>query len=112
MSTAAELVRSARADAGITQRDLSAISGIPQASVARIERGVSVPRTDTLERLLRACGMTLTARPSDDGIDRSVIRERLALTPSERHRLAAKEANAALRLLRGRMVPRSVSRDG
>ena len=107
MSQAAGLVRSARADAGMTQRELAAVSGVPQASVARIERGVAMPRADTLERLLRACGMTLTVRPADDGIDRSAIRERLRLTPLERHRLAVVEANAALHLLRGRILPRA-----
>jgi len=112
MSRAAELVRSARVDARMTQRELAAVSGIPQASVARIERSVAIPRVDTLERLLRACGMTLTVRPADDGIDRSVIRERMALTPLERHQLAVVEANAALHLLRGQIVPRSGERDG
>ena len=88
------------------------MSGIPQASVARVERGLAIPRTDTLERLLRACGMTLTVRPADDGIDRSVIRTRLALTPLERHRLAVVEANAALDLFSGRILKRSVGRNG
>lgn len=112
MTQAAAFVKDARTSAGMTQRELSAVSGIPQASVARIERGVAIPRADTLERLLRACGMTLTVRPADDGIDRSAIKERLALTPLERHRLAVVEANAALHLLRGRIVPRDGERRG
>lgn len=103
MSTAARLVAEARRRRGLTQRALAHDSGVPQASIARIERGTVVPRADTLERLLRACGLTLAALPADGGIDRSAIRERLAMTPAERGRLGVQEANAMRTLTRGRM---------
>jgi hypothetical protein len=58
-----------------------------------------VPRLDTLERLLRACGVTLEPVPLlGDGVDRTAIRELLRLTPSERARLAVEEARALARV--------------
>jgi hypothetical protein len=62
---------------------------MPQAAVSRIERGVVSPTVDTVDRLLWQCGRELEAveRPSYD-VDRTLIRERLRLTPSERVRLA------------------------
>jgi transcriptional regulator with XRE-family HTH domain len=72
----------------LTQRELAARSGVPQSAIARIERGLQVPRTDTLERLLGACGHELRVAPVDDGIDRQQIRDRLALPVAERARQA------------------------
>src|SRR5919106_6107933 len=34
-----------------------------QSAVARLEAGARIPRIDTLERLLRACGRTLVTEP-------------------------------------------------
>jgi transcriptional regulator with XRE-family HTH domain len=53
----------ARHAAGLSQRELSRRSGVAQSAVARIERGQQVPRTDTLERLLAACGFELRLGP-------------------------------------------------
>jgi hypothetical protein len=70
--------------------------------VARIEAGGVVPRVDTLERLLRGCGYTLeVARRAGVGVDRSVIRELLLLTPRRRLDLAVTEAHNLERLLAG-----------
>lgn len=108
MASAAELLIAARRQAGLSQRALGAAAGIPQASVARIERGMISPRTDTLERLLLACGMVLSARPpGGSGVDRSLIRERLAMTPAERSRLGVQEARA-MAMLGRRQLHRSV----
>jgi transcriptional regulator with XRE-family HTH domain len=91
----ARLLREARRRAGMTQRDVARAAGVPQPAVARIERGHVVPRMNTLERLLRACGVTLEpATLLGEGIDRSTIRELLRLSPAERARLAVAEANA------------------
>ena len=58
---------------------------MPQSTVARVELGTLSPRTDTLERLLRAAGQTLAVEPLlGVGIDRTQIRELLKLTPTER----------------------------
>lgn len=86
-------LRYARRRAGLTQRELARRAGVPQPTVARIEAGRVSPRTDTLERLLRACGQELALRDRlGEGMDRSAIRELLRLSPAERLRLAAEEA--------------------
>jgi transcriptional regulator with XRE-family HTH domain len=54
-----ELLRDARAGAGLSQRELAQRAGTSQAMVARIERGRQSPSLATLERLVRACGLEL-----------------------------------------------------
>lgn len=79
----------------MTQRDLAAAAGVPQPTVARIEAGAVSPRTDTLGRLLRATGHEVHVEPAlGRGIDRTLIRDRLRLTPAERIRLAVEEARS------------------
>ncbi len=82
---AARVLRYARRRAGLTQRQLATVAGVPQPAVARIERGAISPRLDTLERMLRAAGATLevSSHPGA-GVDASVIREALTRTPEER----------------------------
>jgi transcriptional regulator with XRE-family HTH domain len=66
---------------------------VAQPTIARIERGVEVPRVDTLDRLLRECGDTVEAVPlAGVGVDRSAIRALLRLSPAERARTAVDEA--------------------
>ncbi|HYO46571.1 MAG TPA: helix-turn-helix transcriptional regulator [Gemmatimonadota bacterium] len=90
---AASLLRYSRARAGLTQRELAERTGIRQPGVARIEAGHVSPRVDTLSRLLMACGVRLDGVPRrGEGVDRTAIRELLALSPEERLRRAAAEA--------------------
>ncbi len=85
MSMAGRMVREARGRAGLTQRQLAVRSGIPQETIARIERGRADPRVNTLDRLLAACEFGLEVMPRlGIGVDRTQIRELLKLTPSER----------------------------
>jgi transcriptional regulator with XRE-family HTH domain len=56
---AAKILRQARARAGLSQRDLSALTGIPQPMISAIERGLQDPRHATLDKLLHACGQEL-----------------------------------------------------
>ena len=92
MDTALTL-RQARRAAGLTQRDLANRAGVAQPAIARIESGGVVPRVDTLDHLLRACGHNLqVATRAGTGVDRSVIRQLLRLTPRERLDLAVTEA--------------------
>ena len=105
MSIGRDLLR-ARKRAGLSQRELAARAGVPQSTVARIETGVIDPRYSTVERLIDACDdeLVVTPRPGK-GVDRTVIRELLKLTPTERIQAAADEANALAPLagaLRGR----------
>ncbi|MBQ1514503.1 MAG: helix-turn-helix transcriptional regulator [Lachnospiraceae bacterium] len=56
---AANAVWEARAAAGISQKDLSASSGIDQSDISRIERGMANPSVQTLDRIAEAMGMEL-----------------------------------------------------
>ena len=85
MSMAGRMVREARRRVNLTQRQLSAKAGIPQETIARIERGRVDPRIGTVDRLLEACGYGLESMPRlGIGVDRTQIRELLKMTPSER----------------------------
>jgi predicted transcriptional regulator len=97
-----ELLRSIRGRAGLTQRRLAQLAGVPQSTVSRIESGAIDPRISTLSRLLRSCGYELEARPRlGQGVDTSLIRERLDRSPRERLEDLAFAAEAIARL-RGR----------
>ncbi|MGH2656426.1 MAG: helix-turn-helix domain-containing protein [Actinomycetota bacterium] len=87
---AGRAVREARRRAGITQEELARRSGLHQPAVARIEAGTVTPRVDTLDRMLHACGITLTAEPRlGADVEREAIRELLRLKPAERLSRAA-----------------------
>lgn len=90
---AARSLLQARRRARLTQRQLAADTGVAQPTIARIERGLETPRVDTLDRLLRACGDALEVVPlAGVGVDRSVIRQLLRLSPAERIELSTQEA--------------------
>lgn len=101
-----EVVRQARRRAGLSQRALAERTGLPQSTVARIESGFVDPRTTTVVRLLAACGEELEVVPRlGIGIDRTIIRPLLDLTPQERleHAAAAgRNVGALKRSLRDR----------
>ncbi len=59
--TVAPLIRESRRLAGLSQQALAALARTSQPAVARYESGEIVPRSDTLERLLAACGRTIAA---------------------------------------------------
>ena len=90
---ASALLRDARCRAGLSQRQLAARSGVAQPTIARIEGGRAEPRFGLLRRLLEACGTRLVTEPiAGLGVDRTAIRELLALSPAERLALAVEEA--------------------
>ena len=82
------LLSDARQRAGLTQADLAQRLAVTQAAVAQLERPGSNPRIATLERALRAAGAELVigARPRRSSVDESLIRQQLALTPTQRLR--------------------------
>ncbi len=102
---AATYVNQARRAAGFSQRELARRTGVPQAAIARIERGLQVPRTDTLERLLKACGFELRLGPvRGGGVDQSLLEHWLELSPAERAEGAADYGRVLDRLQAARPV--------
>ncbi|MBE5788399.1 MAG: helix-turn-helix domain-containing protein [Clostridiales bacterium] len=59
-AAAAAAVAAARSRSGMSQKQLSAATGIDQADISRIERGLANPAVSTLERIARALGGQLT----------------------------------------------------
>jgi transcriptional regulator with XRE-family HTH domain len=89
MSMAGRMLREARGRARLTQRQLAEKSGIPQETIARIERGRADPRVNTLDQLLEACEFGLEVLPRlGIGIDRSQIQERIRFPMAERFAVA------------------------
>jgi transcriptional regulator with XRE-family HTH domain len=86
MSESASLLKEARRQAGITQAELARRLGISQAAVAKLERPGANPTVDTLDGALWATGhrLTLDAPARRPGVDESLIRQQLALSPTER----------------------------
>jgi transcriptional regulator with XRE-family HTH domain len=84
---AGSLIREARELAGLSQAELAARVATTQPVVSRWEKGVDVPRADTLGRILQACGFEADLRfRRHDDVDRSQIRHALSLSPAERAR--------------------------
>ena len=54
-----EAVMSARAEKGFTQKELARASGINQADISKIEKGIANPTVTTLKRIASALGMKL-----------------------------------------------------
>jgi transcriptional regulator with XRE-family HTH domain len=80
-----ELIREARLRAGLTQKELSELTGRERSVIARWEQGVISPPIDSLMRIIHACGFDLpmTLLPIDKSADEE-LREALLETPSER----------------------------
>jgi transcriptional regulator with XRE-family HTH domain len=85
---AAELVRSARQHAGMSQARLADALDTTQSAVSRWENGHEEPRRARLAQVLEVCGLRATvviARIDDDGtVDRSQLRQQLAMSPEQR----------------------------
>ena len=94
------MVRWARKRAGMTQHDLAQAAGLPQPSVARIERGRVTPRTSTLIALLRATGHELSVEALiGAAVDREDVRGRMQ-PPGPARTWAAMRKRESLRILR------------
>ncbi len=81
-------IRNARLRAGISQRELARRLGTTQSAIARLESNVSNPTVATLERAMDATGhrLMLAAARKESGLDETLIRRQLELTPKERLR--------------------------
>src|SRR5688572_16052261 len=88
MDSAAIILRSARTQAGLSQRELALKARTAQSVVARIELGENSPSWDTMTRLIRASGHRLRANLERiPTVDRSILDDVpriLRMTPEER----------------------------
>jgi transcriptional regulator with XRE-family HTH domain len=93
------VIRSARRRAGLTQAELAARLGKSQSEIGRWERGEAKPSFETLQRVVRACGLQLTTSlsPADDSYIPHIDRM-LALPPRGRVGRAADQAIALRRV--------------
>ncbi len=80
-----DLVREARRRAGLTQHDLAERAGTTQSAIARLETGRTSPSLDTVQRLVRLCGLELeVALVERDDSDAAQAQRLRGLTPAER----------------------------
>jgi predicted transcriptional regulator len=89
---AAAMVRTARRNAGLTQRQLAKKARTVQSVVARIELGETSPSWSTLSRLLKAAGFSLVPSLRRVSVDPQLLDDVpriLALTPEQRLREVA-----------------------
>ena len=84
VNPSAEIVRSARQTAELSQAQLAQRVGTTQSAVSRWENGGDEPRLSTLAAILSACGQRLVLQVESDDVDRSQIRQQLAMTPDQR----------------------------
>lgn len=104
MSDPATLLRDTRLRAGLTQRQLALRLGVSQAAIAKLERPGANPTFATLAAALRATGhrLELQAPAQRGGVDESLVRRQLELSPGERLRgLEAMYAQARALALAG-----------
>lgn len=82
------MIRNARREAQMTQAELARRLGVSQPAVAKLERPGANPTVETLERVLSATGhrLLLNAPAHRPGVDESLIRRQLELTPEQRIR--------------------------
>jgi transcriptional regulator with XRE-family HTH domain len=79
-----QLIKKARASAGLTQRELAQRLGTHQPVIARWENETTRPDFDTVVKTVEACGFDLHVelRPVDH--DTVLVRRELAKRPTER----------------------------
>lgn len=53
-----------REDRGISQRELSKISGVPQKTISRLENGLDIPKFSTLFKLMNALDLEIEIKVS------------------------------------------------
>jgi transcriptional regulator with XRE-family HTH domain len=86
MAAAADLIRGARREAGLTQVELAARLGRTQASVASLERSGANPTVATLDEALAASGFELrmSTAPRHSNVDETLVARNLRMSPAQR----------------------------
>ena len=110
---AARLLRQARQQAGLSQRELARRGKTSSATVSQYESGGKAPRIDTLDRLLAVCGRRLELRsvPLTSALDRAAARS-LALHRAVARRLRDDPDTVLAAARRNLATMRSIHADG
>lgn len=84
--TPGRLLRDARVRHGVSQERLAIRAGTTQSAISRIEKDRVSPTVQTLSELLHLLGeeLVLAAEKRDSGIDLSLNRRNLELSPEQR----------------------------
>lgn len=82
----AEILKDQRLAAGLTQQQLAQRMGTTQSAIAALERPGTNVTTRTVADAFDALGLELRVRPAKRarGVDESLIRRHLDLSPAER----------------------------
>ena len=64
---AASVIRDARRQAGLSQRELAARADTSGPAISMYESGERIPRVDTLQRIVDASGASMTIAVEHDG---------------------------------------------
>ncbi|TME98108.1 MAG: helix-turn-helix domain-containing protein [Chloroflexi bacterium] len=104
MISASRLIRNARRRSGLTQRELAAITHVPQPTIAAIESGRQDPRYFTLAKLLTGCGWEMGVVPMRRRLLLREIQTNLRLTPTERIRANTARVRILLRIHHRRIL--------
>lgn len=81
----ADLIREARLRAGLTQAQLSDLTGTQRSVIARWEQGAVSPSIDNMLEIIEACGfeLPLVLVPREDALDERLAKNR-QLSPERR----------------------------
>jgi transcriptional regulator with XRE-family HTH domain len=81
----ADLIREARLRAGLTQDELSRLTGTQRSVIARWEQGTVMPGFDNMLEVIEACGFDLPLMlvPRDTALNERLDKNRL-LSPERR----------------------------
>jgi transcriptional regulator with XRE-family HTH domain len=82
----ADLLRTARRTAGLTQAQLASAAGVGRSALAQYERGTRVPALATFERVLAAAGLQVSATLEPSGAELSTGVRRAAAEPLQARR--------------------------
>lgn len=90
-TSAANALRQARQEQGLSQRRLALRAGTSQDAISRIERGEEAPTLERLAQVLLAlgCRPVLSVEPLDGSVPESKLAATDAMSPDERLREAA-----------------------
>lgn len=90
----ATILRNARETKGLSQRDLSAVSGVPQSHISKIEQGAVDLRLSSLVELARTLDLELilVPRPAVLAVQ-SIVRSTAPASDGKQARLALKDLN-------------------